>query len=135
MLYFKRGDGMNKFKVGDVVEGIVTGVQSYGAFLSFADHYTGLVHISEISEGYVKEITQFVDVGQMVKVRIIEIDHENKHLKLSLKALNKQYKRKEKREMWRKYRRGIQETPKGFQPLQELLPIWIEKALINREDL
>ncbi len=125
---------MNNFKVGDVIEGMVTGVQSYGAFLSFVDNYTGLVHISEISEGYVKEITQFVDVGQMVKVRIIEIDHEQKHLKLSLKALNKQYKRKEKREMWRKYKRGIQETPLGFSTLKEMLPQWIEQALLKGEN-
>ena len=44
------------YRSGDIVEGEVTGIQPYGAFVSIDDHHTGLIHISEISEDYVREM-------------------------------------------------------------------------------
>ena len=54
------------YKVGDVVKGKVTGIQPYGAFVSLDEHTQGLVHISEITYGYVKEVAEFLTVGQEV---------------------------------------------------------------------
>ena len=51
------------YRVGQVVVGHVTGIQNYGAFVSIDKDTTGLIHISELSDNYVKDITQYVQVG------------------------------------------------------------------------
>ena len=64
--------GMNsmKYKPGQVVEGRVTGIQSYGAFVALEGRSTGLIHISEISDGYVRDIEQYVHVGEVIRVKV-----------------------------------------------------------------
>ena len=111
-----------KYKTGKVVKGTVTGVEDYGAFVSFDEFYTGLIHISEISHGFVKDITDFVNVGDHIYVEILEVDEEEAHLKLSIK--NIQYKINGKPR-----KRRIIETPSGFSTLALNLPIWTEKKL------
>ena len=54
---------MEDIKVGNVVKGVVTGIKSYGIFVKINDEYTGLVHISEIPEKFVKDVTKYADVG------------------------------------------------------------------------
>ena len=68
---------MSKIKVGDIVECVVTGVQSYGAFVLIDNSINGLIHISEISKGYVRNIEDFVKVGETVYVKILELDEED----------------------------------------------------------
>ena len=63
---------MSKVKVGDIVECVVTGVQSYGAFVLIDNRINGLIHISEISKGYVRNIEDFVRVGETIFVKILE---------------------------------------------------------------
>ena len=75
------------FKVGDVVTGKVTGIQPYGAFVSLDEQTQGLVHISEITYGYVKEVGEFLTVGQEVEVKILEIDEEASKISLSIREL------------------------------------------------
>ena len=58
---------------GDIVSGIVTGIKDYGAFVQVED-YCGLIHISEFSDGFVKNINEIVTVGEVVSVKILEID-------------------------------------------------------------
>ena len=78
---------IEKYKVGMVVYGKVTGVKPYGAFVGFEDGVTGLVHISEISNKFVKDITTFLEVGDYCMLKVIDIDQENAQLRLSYKAL------------------------------------------------
>ena len=54
---------MNIYKVGKIVKGTVTGIENYGAFVSLENDYTGLIHISEISYGYVKDISNYLKIG------------------------------------------------------------------------
>ena len=75
------------YKQGDVIEGKVTGIQNYGAFI-IIDDYIGLVHISEISDGYVKDINNFLEVGKTYSFYCLESDEENKKLKLSYKRIS-----------------------------------------------
>ena len=84
---------MSKVKVGDIVECVVTGVQSYGAFVLIDNRINGLIHISEISKGYVRNIEDFVRVGETVFVKILEIDEENLRAKVSLKEIREVNKR------------------------------------------
>ena len=71
-------------KVGDVCEGTVTGITKYGAFVSLGDGKSGLVHISEIADTYVSDVSAFLSLGQAVKVRITGIDPDGK-IRLSIK--------------------------------------------------
>ena len=67
------GDIMSKVKKGRIVRGTVTGIESYGVFVSCDDYYTGLIHISEISHGFVKNITDFVHIGDLIFVSNLRI--------------------------------------------------------------
>lgn len=84
---------MAKIKVGDIVECVVTGVQSYGAFVLIDNRINGLIHISEISKGYVRNIEEFVRVGETIFVKILELDEDNSRAKVSLKEIREVNKR------------------------------------------
>lgn len=70
--------------IGNIVEGKVTGITKYGAFVSLPEGKSGMVHISEIAHSYVTDIRQHLTEGQTVKIKIIGID-ENKRINLSIK--------------------------------------------------
>jgi len=70
--------------VGAVLDGKVTGIMKFGAFVSLPGGKSGLVHISEIAYSYVNEVSDFLKEGQEVKVKIIGID-ENNRINLSIK--------------------------------------------------
>ena len=59
-------------KVGEVREGVISGIQPYGAFVQLDSGEKGLIHISEISKGYVKDVAQFLHVGERVRVKILD---------------------------------------------------------------
>ncbi|MEO7804589.1 MAG: 30S ribosomal protein S1 [Actinomycetota bacterium] len=71
--------------MGDVVDGEVTKLVPFGAFLKVADGIEGLVHISELAEGHVELPEQVVTLGQIAKVRIIDVDPDRRRISLSLK--------------------------------------------------
>ena len=78
---------IGKLSVGDVVEGAVTGVVNFGAFVKFGDDLEGLVHISELAWQRIDDPKTIVQVGNKVKAQIIAID--NDRISLSLKRLQK----------------------------------------------
>lgn len=71
-------------EAGKIVEGKVTGVMPFGAFVDLGEGKNGLVHISEIAPEYVKEINDHVKVGDVVKVKILVIESNGK-ISLSIK--------------------------------------------------
>lgn len=73
-----------EFAVGSIVEGKVTGITKFGAFVSLPGGKSGLVHISEIAYSYVNEVADFLKEGQDVKVKVINIDQANR-INLSIK--------------------------------------------------
>lgn len=72
--------------VGEILEGRVTGLTKFGAFVSLPEDKVGMVHISEVSTTYVKDIGDFLEKGQTVKVKVLSID-ENGKISLSLKQV------------------------------------------------
>lgn len=72
--------------VGEIVEGKVTGLTKFGAFVSLPEEKVGMIHISEVSTTYVKDIGDFLEKGQAVKVKVLSID-ENGKISLSLKQV------------------------------------------------
>lgn len=113
---------MSNIRKGKIIRGTITGIEPYGVFVSCNDYYTGLIHISEISHGYVKNINDYVKLGDIISAEILDVDESLGHLKLSIK--NIEYKKNTKIK-----RKRIIETSLGFKTLEYKLPIWINDAL------
>lgn len=109
---------MSKYFDGDTVCGKVTGIEEYGIFLSFDDGSSGLVHISEISDNFVKDINDYAKIGDDITVKVLSVEDDN-HYKLSIKALCSL----EKNNM-DKY---IKETSNGFETLRTKLDEWVNE--------
>ena len=75
-------------KVGDVVDGRVTKIVAFGAFVEIYEGIEGLVHISELANRHVERPDEVVSVGQQVNVKIIEVDSERRRLSLSIKRVD-----------------------------------------------
>jgi uncharacterized protein len=73
---------------GMVLEGVVTNVTKFGAFVDIGVHQDGLVHISELSNKFIKDPSEAVKTGQIVKVRVLSVDAKAKRIALSIKALS-----------------------------------------------
>lgn len=110
---------MHKYKKGDIVKGKVTGIEKYGVFLKTEDNYTGLIHISEVSNYFVKDITEFVKKDETIYSRILHIDNDKKQITLSIKNLpyniNPKY--------------NISEKGLKFKPLEDNLELWINAKI------
>ncbi|MDQ7798947.1 MAG: Tex family protein [Candidatus Edwardsbacteria bacterium] len=79
---------ISHLKVGMLMEGVVTNVANFGAFVDIGVHQDGLVHISQLANKYVRDPKEVVKVGQKVKVRVLEVDLERKRIALSMKEGN-----------------------------------------------
>ena len=75
-----------EFGVGSILDGKVTGITKFGAFVSLPEGRSGLVHISEIAYSYVNEVSEHLKEGQEVKVKVIGIDQANR-INLSIKQV------------------------------------------------
>jgi len=108
---------MEYFNKGDIVQGTVTGIEKYGIFVKLDHNYTGLIHISEIRNTFIANISNFADVGETVYSMVKSIDDEKKQVILSVKNLN--------------YRsninKNVKESVRGFYPLKEQFPIWLDE--------
>ena len=74
-------------QVGMTLEGVVTNVTKFGAFVDIGVHQDGLVHISELSNRFIKDPAEAVKTGQIVKVKVLQVDVKAKRIGLSMKAL------------------------------------------------
>ncbi|MEH7572762.1 S1 domain-containing post-transcriptional regulator GSP13, partial [Cytobacillus firmus] len=75
-----------KIEVGSVITGKVTGIQPYGAFVALDENTQGLVHISEVTHGFVKDINEHLKVGDEVKVKVLSVDEAAGKIGLSIRA-------------------------------------------------
>ena len=71
---------------GSIVEGVVSGIAKFGAFVDLPDKRTGLVHISQISDGFVREVRDYLGIGQKVNVYIMKCEGDK--IRLSIKEAN-----------------------------------------------
>lgn len=109
---------MVKYEIGKTVRGSVTGITDYGIFVRLENFYSGLIHISEISDGFVSDINAVASIGDDIEAEIIDVDEENLQVKLSIKNIPKFKKRKYSR-------RKIKEVGTGFGLLGEKLKEWV----------
>ncbi len=71
-------------ELGDIVEGVVTGITKFGVFVDFGENESGLVHISELSYDYITDINEFIKKDDKVTAKIIKLE-ENGKISLSIK--------------------------------------------------
>lgn len=89
-IQFKDGiNEINDLQIGMELDGIITNVANFGAFVDIGVHQDGLVHISAITEQYINNPNEVLKVGQIVKVRVEEVDIKRKRISLNMKGLNK----------------------------------------------
>ncbi|KMY28406.1 S1 domain-containing post-transcriptional regulator GSP13 [Lysinibacillus xylanilyticus] len=120
-----------KYELGDVLTGKVTGIQPYGAFVALDEDTQGLVHISEITYGFVKDVSEFLSVGQEVEVKILEIDEDAEKISLSIRALQERPTTLRKKDPLP--RKSLQDRvdesdANGFNSLKDKLQDWIEQS-------
>ena len=108
---------LHHFKQNDVIQAKVTGIQEYGAFVNINDEYDGLIHISEISYGFVRNINDYVRIGDKIYAEVLDVDDNTNQLKLSIKDID--YKNDGSK------LKRIAETKSGFEPLKDNLDSWI----------
>lgn len=115
------------YRIGQRVRGKVTGIQPYGVFVSIDEETQGLIHISELKHGYIKNITDVVNKGDEVEVVIMDIDEYSKKISLSLRSLQKpKYHPFSNRRNISRYGR---KTGLGFKSIDKKMPQWVEQAL------
>jgi uncharacterized protein len=85
-------DGINKIsdlKVGMVLEGVISNVANFGAFVDIGVHQDGLVHISSITDKFINDPSEFVKAGEIVKVKVVEVDVTRNRISLTMRLNDK----------------------------------------------
>ena len=115
-----------KYEIGQIILGKVTNVKPYALFLEFEDGTTGLLHISEISDSFIRDIEKYGSKGDEMKVMVVSIDENNGFLRVS-------YKRVPSEEAFSTHDNSVRNAPvttsEDFKPLEEKLPEWIANTL------
>lgn len=122
-----------QYKKDDIVEGIVTNIVAYGGFVHIDHETTGLIHISEVYNGYVSDIHRFLNIGQRLFCKVIDVDEERKQLKLTIKNMPKNAKpRSQRREKSMiKTEKLMPASQIGFSSLASALPLWVKEKKLD----
>ncbi len=79
---------VREFKIGEIIEGPVVKIMEFGAIVELGPHHDGMIHVSELKEGFVKRVEDVVRVGDRVKAKIVKVDPVSGKIGLSLKNVN-----------------------------------------------
>ena len=122
---------LDQYNVGDIIEGKVTGIKPFGAFVAIDDEHQGLVHISEISHDFVKDINEKLSIGDTVKVKILKIDKEAGKVSLSIRqTMPKPVRPANKRppQTHGAGHRKSNDNKDGFNTLEHKLKEWMKES-------
>lgn len=110
-----------KPEIGQIYEGKITSITNFGAFVTLPDGPDGMVHISEVSDGFVKDIHDVLQVGQMVKVKVISIS-DNGKIALSVKKAVEKPRQTEKKDFTPKPQQSRpQRKPQEHKPQPQVI--------------
>jgi uncharacterized protein len=124
---FKEGiESMTDLHPGMTLEGVVTNVANFGAFVDIGVHQDGLVHISHLADVFVKDPRDVVKTGQMIKVKVLEVDVARKRIALSMKSNMDELKTKP---AFEKTHKTVRQNPKQQISTQGALANAFAKAL------
>ena len=119
-----------KYEVGQLIIGTVTKVKPFALFMEFEGGVEGLLHISEISDSYIRDIEKYGRVGDQMKVKVVAVDESNGFLRISLKQVPSQ-------EAFSTHDNSVRNVPQAgandFKPLANRLNKWIEQTLQEAE--
>ena len=79
---------MKQYKVGEIIKCKVSGIEPYGVFVSINKKFNGLIHISEVSNEFVRDVNDYVKVGEKIFAKILSIDTNDNQMKLSIKDID-----------------------------------------------
>lgn len=114
------------YEINQLIIGKVESVKPYALFLVFEDGTKALLHISEISDAYIRDIEKFGTVGDELKVKVLSIDSHNGFMRVSLKQVPEE----ERYSTHTNEKRRVPEVDESnFKALEEKLPQWIEETL------
>lgn len=114
-----------EYKIGMTIKGKITGIQPYGAFVSLDNNQQGLIHVSEVKHGFIKDISEELEIGQKVTVKIIDIDEYTQKISLSLRVLQPA-----PAPIYRKKKFFTNKNKKiGFTTIEDKLDDWIKEGL------
>ncbi len=108
------------YNIDDIIKVTVTSIENYGIFVKVDEKYNGLIHISEMSDKFVSNVRNFAFPGEDIYAKIMDIDNNKYHMKLSIKSID--YRLTSKKGQ-------LLESPNGFTKLKECLPVWIDAKL------
>jgi S1 RNA binding domain protein len=112
---------INQNQEGTIVKGTVCGITDFGAFVKLPDDKEGLIHISEISPSFVKNVADFLKVGQVISVKVLGVNKRGK-LDLSIKQINPSFQplKPEERNQQKAARKEVK--PEDFYPKTKQAP-------------
>lgn len=108
------------YHTGDIIKVTVSSIENYGIFVMVDEKYSGLIHISEMSDHFVSNVRNFAFPGETIYAKVMEVNQEKHQIKLSIKSIDYRLTNK---------KGNLVESPNGFNKLKEMLPIWIETKL------
>lgn len=121
----------SKIEVDQIIEGKVTGIQPYGAFVALNNEVQGLVHISEVTHGYVKDINEHLTVGDEVKVKVLNVDEKSNKVSLSIRATVEAPKKQAQAPRRPVAQQQQGDGSAGFNSLKDKLEEWLEKSKVR----
>jgi general stress protein 13 len=129
-------------EVGNIIEGKVTGIKPFGAFVAIDGEKQGLVHISQVAHGFVKDINEHLSVGDLIKVKVMSIDADTGKISLSIRETVEAPEKparpaaKPRFDKPRKFEtKGSQEKSQGFNTLEDKLKNWLKQSNEIQADL
>lgn len=120
-----------EIKVGDLIIGKVNQIRPYALFLTFENGQNGLLHISELSNNYIRDIEKYGSIGDEIKVKVLSIDENNGFLRVSYKAVPEE-ERYNSHDNSKQLSFHFDEA--DFKDLEEKLPEWIEQTLLKAKE-
>ncbi|MDQ0298432.1 general stress protein 13 [Salibacterium salarium] len=137
---------VEQYEVGSIVEGKITGIKPFGAFVALDENKQGLVHISEVAHGYVKDINEALTVGDEVQVKVKSIDESSGKISLSIRDTQAAPEREEKKSSYsggggsksgpRNNNTNNQKNQnQGFNTLEDKLKDWLKQSNEIQADL
>lgn len=114
------------YHIGEIIEGEVTGIQPYGVFVAIDGDEQGLIHVSEIQNGYTKNIHEVLKAGEKVRVQIVDIDEYSHKISLSLRTLEEKFQP----HVYKRKRYFTNRKKKiGFSSIEKKMPKWIDESM------
>ncbi len=109
----------SELKLNDILEGVVTRILPYGIIVSLPNQKQGLVHISQVSHKFIQDINEHISLNDTVKVKVIELDSENKKISLSIKDAEPKVEPKPTIE------KPSKQSPNGF---EDIMSSWLKDS-------